>query len=57
MYHKCEVLINESIPGKSEKEHKFQLQLKVMECTWQLHLTKQQEMQLIKKMLKILSNC
>ena len=22
MYHKCEVLINESIPGKSGKEHK-----------------------------------
>ena len=28
MYHKCEVLINESIPGKSEKEHKIPIAIK-----------------------------
>ena len=28
MYHKCEVLINESIPGKSGKEHKIPISIK-----------------------------
>ena len=28
MYHKCEVLINESIPGKSGKEHKVPIAIK-----------------------------
>ena len=28
MYHKCEVLINESIPGKSGKEHKIPIAIK-----------------------------
>ena len=28
MYHKCEVLINESIPGKTGKEHKIPISIK-----------------------------
>ena len=28
MYHKCEVLVNESIPGKSGKNHKFPVAVK-----------------------------
>tara|TARA_B110000014_G_scaffold153988_1_gene107829 strand:- start:147 stop:617 length:471 start_codon:yes stop_codon:yes gene_type:complete len=28
MYHKCEVLVNESIPGKSGKEHKIPIAIK-----------------------------
>ncbi len=28
MYHKCEVLINESIPGKSGKDHKIPIAIK-----------------------------
>ena len=28
MYHKCEVLINESIPGKTGKEHKIPIAIK-----------------------------
>ncbi len=28
MYHKCEVLINETIPGKSGKEHKIPISIK-----------------------------
>ena len=28
MYHKCEVLINDSIPGKSGKEHKIPITIK-----------------------------
>ena len=28
MYHKCEVLINETIPGKSGKEHKIPIAIK-----------------------------
>ena len=48
MYHKCEILVNEVIPGKSGKDHKIPVAVKVMACILQLHLTKPLEIQLTK---------
>nr|AIE93464.1 hypothetical protein [uncultured marine thaumarchaeote AD1000_36_B08]AIF23076.1 hypothetical protein [uncultured marine thaumarchaeote SAT1000_12_G09] len=45
-------MVNESIPGKSGTNHKIPVAVKVMECTFQLHLTKQLEIQLTKNVLK-----
>ena len=52
MYHKCEVLINESIPGKSGKEHKVPISIKSNGMYMAIAFNKGTGMPSTRKMLK-----
>ena len=49
MYHKCEVLINEAIPGKSGKNHKVPVAVKNNGMYIAVAITRQLEIQLTKE--------